>query len=76
MHGAAAAPVPTRCDHLAAFESRFTREEYEAAVAAMTRCMGAGDIYVANMTHELIAPSQAKPYDVYRYLRTHNPVPC
>ena len=26
--------------------------------------MGAGDIYVANMTHELIAPSQAAPYDV------------
>lgn len=75
VRGAAAAPVPARCDHLAAFQSRFTREEYEAAVAAMTRYMGAGDIYVANMTHELIAPSQAKPYDVYRYLRTYNPAP-
>ncbi len=69
------APVPVRTDRLAAFQSRFTREEYEAAVAAMIQYMGAGDIYVANMTHELIAPSQAAPYDVYRYLRTYNPAP-
>lgn len=75
VRSAPAAPVPMRTDRLAPFKSRFTREEYEAAVAAMTRYMGAGDIYVANMTHELIAPSQAAPYDVYRYLRTYNPAP-
>lgn len=75
VRSAPTAPVPVRTDRLAAFRSRFTREEYEAAVAAMTRYMGAGDIYVANMTHELVVPSQAAPYDVYRYLRTYNPAP-
>lgn len=75
VRSAPTAPVPARTDRLAAFQSRFTRGEYEAAVAAMTRYMGAGDIYVANMTHELIVPSQAAPYDAFRYLRTYNPAP-
>ena len=75
VRSAPTAPVPAHTDRLAAFQSRFARGEYEAAVTAMTRYMGAGDIYVANMTHELVVPSQAAPYDVYRYLRTYNPAP-
>ena len=34
-----------------------------------------GDIYIANMTQQLTVDSQKEPYEVYRYLRTHNPAP-
>jgi len=35
----------------------------------------AGDIYIANMTRQISVESSRTPYEVFRYLREHNPSP-
>lgn len=41
----------------------------------MMEYIRAGDIYIANMTQRLFMDSRKDPYDVFRYLRAHNPSP-
>lgn len=41
----------------------------------MMEYIRAGDIYIANMTQRLFMDSRKDPYDVFRYLRSHNPSP-
>ncbi len=72
---ALARPTPPKSETRTRPEANFTRVDYEAAVARMIDYIEAGDIYIANMTQRLDVRSQADPFDVYRYLRTHNPAP-
>lgn len=41
----------------------------------MMEYIRAGDIYIANMTQRLFMDSRKDPYEVFRYLRSHNPSP-
>lgn len=66
---------PQRREECAKPDPNFARHDYEAAVAHMIDYIVAGDIYIANMTQRLDVRSQADPFEVYRYLRTHNPAP-
>lgn len=59
----------------AEFSADFRREEYEKSVEQMRTCIEEGDIYIANMTQQLSIPGKGRCYDVFRYLRTHNPSP-
>lgn len=59
----------------AEFSADFGREEYEKSVEQMRTCIEEGDIYIANMTQQLSIPGKGRCYDVFRYLRTHNPSP-
>lgn len=69
------AEKPGKHRNLAAFTPNFQKEEYKKTVDKMISYIIEGDIYIANMTQQLVAESCKKPYDVYRYLRTHNPAP-
>lgn len=60
---------------LAEFCPDFEKEEYKNTVDKMISYIVEGDIYIANMTQQLQAKSRKEPYEVYRYLRTHNPAP-
>ncbi|MGN0399304.1 MAG: aminodeoxychorismate synthase component I [Blautia sp.] len=60
---------------LAEFCPNFEKEEYKNTVDKMISYIVEGDIYIANMTQQLEAKSRKEPYEVYRYLRTHNPAP-
>lgn len=66
---------PPKWDRQAAFTPNFEKEEYKKAIDQMISYIVEGDIYIANMTQQLTVRSNRKPYDVYRYLRTHNPAP-
>lgn len=59
----------------AEFSADFGRKEYEKSVEQMRTCIEEGDIYIANMTQQLSIPGKGRCYDVFRYLRTHNPSP-
>ncbi|NTU88735.1 MAG: aminodeoxychorismate synthase component I, partial [Actinobacteria bacterium] len=67
--------VPKKGSRLATYTSDFTKDDYKQALSQMVSYMIAGDIYVANMTRRLTTSCPDDPYDVYRYLRTHNPAP-
>ena len=41
----------------------------------MIRYIIEGDIYIANMTQHLTIKSPKDPYEVFTYLRKHNPSP-
>lgn len=69
------AAVPTKHSDLASFVPNFEKEEYKQTVDKMISYIVEGDIYIANMTQQLVAESQKHPYEVYRYLRTYNPAP-
>ena len=73
----AAAPlVPLhRHESRASFQADFTKQEYQKAIREMISYMKEGHIYVANMTQQLTVPSDKRPYDTFRYLRTYNPSP-
>ena len=57
------------------FESNFTREAFEAAVAKGQEYIRAGDIFQFVPSQRLRVPSDADPFDVYRALRIINPSP-
>lgn len=66
---------PKKHSALAPFTPNFTKEDYKKAIDKMISYIIEGDIYIANMTQQLTIESQKPPYEVYRYLRTHNPSP-
>ena len=53
----------------------FEKEEYKQAVDRMIRYIIEGDIYIANMTQQLIIESEKQPLDVFYDLRKNNPSP-
>lgn len=68
-------PKPDKQNKLAEFCPNFEKEEYKQTVDQMISYIVEGDIYIANMTQQLEVKSRKDPYEVYRYLRTHNPAP-
>ena len=66
---------PEKHSSLAEFTPNFTKEDYKEAIDKMISYIIEGDIYIANMTQQLTIKSEKSPYEVYRYLRTHNPSP-
>lgn len=68
-------PKPEKHFSLAEFTPNFTKEDYKKAIHKMISYIIEGDIYIANMTQQLTIESKKSPYEVYRYLRTHNPAP-
>lgn len=70
-----AALKPQKHTELADFTPNFEKEEYKNTVDKMISYIVEGDIYIANMTQQLVAKSDKDPYEVYRYLRTFNPAP-
>ncbi|MGN0334598.1 MAG: aminodeoxychorismate synthase component I [Lachnospiraceae bacterium] len=66
---------PEKHGKTAEFCPNFEKEEYKQTVGRMISYIVEGDIYIANMTQQLNVKSRKEPYEVYRYLRTHNPAP-
>lgn len=60
---------------LAEFQPNFTKDGYKQAIEEMMEYMEEGHIYVANMTQQLTVESKKNPYEVFSYLRRHNPSP-
>lgn len=67
--------VPNRQSIIAEYRANFEKEEYKQAIEKMIRYIIEGDIYIANMTQQLMVDSKRDPYQVFQYLRTHNPAP-
>jgi anthranilate synthase component I len=57
------------------YESNFTQEAFEAAIARGKQYIRAGDIFQFVPSQRLRVPSPADPFDVYRALRIINPSP-
>ncbi len=51
------------------------KEEYLRAVEKMRDYIVAGDIYIANLTRQLLLESEKEPYEVFLRLRRENPSP-
>ena len=68
-------PIPPKGTHLADFHADFIKKDYKQAVDDVINYIIEGDIYITNMTQQLTVESSKHPYDVFRYLRTHNPSP-
>lgn len=66
---------PGKGERLAAYEANFEKEDYKQAVQNLIDYIVEGDVYIANMTQQLRIPSEKDPYEVFRYLRMHNPSP-
>ena len=67
--------IPKKGTHLADFHADFVKKDYKQAVDDVINYIIEGDIYITNMTQQLTVESTKHPYDVFRYLRTHNPSP-
>jgi len=57
------------------FQSSVSREEYTAAVEKTLEYIRAGDIIQAVLSQRLRTRTRARPFDLYRALRTVNPSP-
>ncbi len=55
--------------------SDFEKEQYLAAVNKVITYIIEGDVYITNMTRQLIVDSSVKPYEVYLRLHRDNPAP-
>jgi len=58
-----------------AFQSSFTREDYETAVERIKEYIRAGDCMQVVPSQRMSIPFRAKPIDLYRALRCFNPAP-
>jgi anthranilate synthase component I len=55
--------------------SNFSRSEYEAAVEKCKEYIKAGDIFQVVLSQRFTVDIEARPFDIYRILRTINPSP-
>lgn len=65
-------PLNTSAIHV---QSNFLKSDYLKAISQMINHIVEGDIYIANMTHQLKICSALKPYDFFEKLRGINPSP-
>lgn len=56
-------------------EANFEKKAYLKAVDDVIYNITEGDIYIMNMTQQLMIRSEKEPYQVFRKLRTNNPSP-
>lgn len=71
----APAPVPVLPADNALPAGNFTREKFEAAVAASKEFIKAGDIFQVVLSQRFERPYAGDPLDLYRVLRLVNPSP-
>ncbi|HUG40552.1 MAG TPA: anthranilate synthase component I [Longimicrobiales bacterium] len=72
------APPPLRLSATAppvAVESGFTRGAFEGAVRRIQEYIAAGDAFQVVLSQRLEVPLRARPFDLYRALRSVNPSP-
>lgn len=62
-------------EHSVAYESNFTRPQFEAAVRKCDEYIKAGDIFQVVISQRLSVPLNVDPFEVYRTLRVVNPSP-
>jgi para-aminobenzoate synthetase component 1 len=55
--------------------SDFEKEQYLEAINKVINYIVEGDIYIANLTRQIIVESQVKPYEVFIHLHKSNPAP-
>ncbi len=55
------------------YQSNFTPEQYERAVARCVEYIAAGDIFQVNLSQRLTVPDAPSPTAIYRALRRRNP---
>ncbi len=55
--------------------SDLSRDQYLQAVARTIEYIRAGDIFQANLSQRLLAPSRCHPVELYERLRSRNPAP-
>ena len=70
-----AEPAPGRIPFPIQVRPNFEREAYKQTIDRMIRYIVEGDIYIANMTQQLVIQSAKNPYDVFCDLRKNNPSP-
>ena len=58
-----------------AVRANFTKEDYMDAVNRLIAYIVEGDVYIANMTQQLLLESNLTPYDLFCILREKNPSP-
>ena len=58
-----------------AFESNFTRDDFENVVERCKEYIRAGDVFQVVPSQRLAVTTQAAPFDIYRALRVVNPSP-
>jgi anthranilate synthase component 1 len=67
--------IATIGDASLAFQSNFTKEEFETAVGKCVEYIRAGDIFQVVISQRLAVPLADDPFEVYRTLRVVNPSP-
>jgi para-aminobenzoate synthetase component 1 len=55
--------------------SDFEKEQYLEAISKVINYIIEGDIYITNMTRQILAESQVQPYEVFLRLHKTNPAP-
>jgi para-aminobenzoate synthetase / 4-amino-4-deoxychorismate lyase len=55
--------------------SRIAKREYFSALRRIRRYIAAGDVYQVNFTYDASVHSPLRSWDLYKELRTHQPVP-
>lgn len=55
--------------------SDFEKEQYYEAINKVINYIVEGDIYIANLTRQIIIESQIQPYEVFLRLHKNNPAP-
>jgi anthranilate synthase component 1 len=68
-------PLPVDCSSGDAWESNFTRAQFEAIVLEAKEHIAAGDIFQVVLSQRLTRRTQAGPFTIYRALRMLNPSP-
>lgn len=65
----------SKINRFGTYEARYSKKEYMQAIDDVIQYIVEGDIYVCNMTQQLRIQSSKTPYEVFKYLREHNPSP-
>ncbi len=67
--------IPPKSKEFAPFHSLHPKASYLKAIEKTMDYIKEGDVYILNMTHQIEIESSKDPYEVYKYLRNHNPAP-
>ncbi|MBI2192748.1 MAG: anthranilate synthase component I [Planctomycetes bacterium] len=68
-------PIQPLAEDVVEYASNFGREEFLEAVRRCQEYIRAGDVFQVVLSQRLRARTRARPFDIYRALRTINPSP-
>ena len=57
------------------YNSTIKKEEYKRKIRTIKEYIRAGDVYQVNLSHRISTPFDKDPWELYKVLRTINPVP-